>query len=709
MKKKILSLTSDRGLGGISASLISYSQAMALEGIKHIVCAPRNSPSYAELTSMANVEMVPTPPRVFRWHTWTNYRFSRLLRRQMAEADLILIHNAKHASVPSEFRHKTFVINHNGKLRLLDKAPNIIFLNKTIQKNFYRSNPDLTTCSHVIGHGFKTFPEINRQSDEKAPIKIICAGRLIEKKGYRDLLETAHLMQQIRVNCHFSIYGEGSDEAYLRQRMAALGLDNVTIHPWTHDLRSAMAEADIFCTPSHGESFALVIGEAMEAGLAISSTRTDGAMEFFSSTTKDAPIGLLSDPRDYQRMADNLTELVEATNLRKTMQKNARKVILNNFTMETLGQKLRDLCIEAQDRPRIFIATQTFPPRIGGMENVMHALAKKLSFRGHYVTVLPNKTFKKPASFKTINLRLVKPFRILAKRLYFKCVLRADDIVICDSWKSFNVIPKNFDGRIIILAHGQEYLKTGKRAETIQAALSNCHQVIASSRFTADLIQKNFTLTDDKISVIPPTYMLEPSEIKAEHKDVASMKSKNRLISVCRLEKRKGLMQVLHALHEADLNEPDWRWDIIGNGPEAYFLQKEITALGLDDKVFLHHNMNNEEKNHHLREADLFVMPSYREKNSIEGFGISYIEAASFGLPSIAGREGGSPEAVKNGETGWCVDPETGGGLTAALEEALNSPEERKRRGVAAFDLFNDKMSAERTFAIFVEKAVSRH
>ena len=50
-------------------------------------------------------------------------------------------------------------------------------------------------------------------------------------------------------------------------------------------------------------------------------------------------------------------------------------------------------------------------------------------------------------------------------------------------------------------------------------------------------------------------------------------------------------------------------------------------------------------------------MPSIIYKKSVEGFGISYIEAASYGIPSISGVEGGSSDAVFNMKTGWCVNP----------------------------------------------------
>ena len=56
-----------------------------------------------------------------------------------------------------------------------------------------------------------------------------------------------------------------------------------------------------------------------------------------------------------------------------------------------------------------------------------------------------------------------------------------------------------------------------------------------------------------------------------------------------------------------------------------------------------------------LASADLFVMPTRRAGRSVEGYGIVYAEAAWYGMPSVAGAEGGGAEAVVDGETGCVV------------------------------------------------------
>jgi phosphatidyl-myo-inositol dimannoside synthase len=76
----------------------------------------------------------------------------------------------------------------------------------------------------------------------------------------------------------------------------------------------------------------------------------------------------------------------------------------------------------------------------------------------------------------------------------------------------------------------------------------------------------------------------------------------------------------------------------------------------------------------------------------VEGFGIVYLEAAACGLPVIAGRSGGIPDAVQEDETAWLVDPEDEDAIAAAFLQVLEDPAlaaDRGRKG---------RLRAEREF-----------
>lgn len=348
MSKLIVSITSDRARGGIANSLKTYSKAMALAGIEHTIIISNSAPALDELGQMRNVNIIIIPTFFMRLHILTRFVFHRKIRLLMAQANAIFLHNGKHAEQINRHPSKTYVINHNGKARHLNRAPNIIFLNHAAKQNFSETFEGLSTSCHVFGHGFDVGDEIIRPQQPPEIVKVVSAGRLMEKKGYRDLVETARILASKNTPCHITIFGEGPDEAYLKQKITDYQLRNIDIQPWTKTLRAEYARADIFCTSSHGESFPLVIGEALETGLAIASTRTNGGLEYFNYyASKEHPIGLLSDIGSAEQMADILDKLVRDHELRRKMSANARALLTTRLSLGVLGEKFTELCDKA--------------------------------------------------------------------------------------------------------------------------------------------------------------------------------------------------------------------------------------------------------------------------------------------------------------------------------------------------------------------------
>jgi glycosyltransferase involved in cell wall biosynthesis len=81
-----------------------------------------------------------------------------------------------------------------------------------------------------------------------------------------------------------------------------------------------------------------------------------------------------------------------------------------------------------------------------------------------------------------------------------------------------------------------------------------------------------------------------------------------------------------------------------------------------------------------LNAADVVVLPSVREQ-----FGAVLVEGMACGRPAIAVDRYGPAEIVDDGETGWLVEPDDEEALAAALVHAVNDPDERDRRGRAAY------------------------
>ena len=101
---------------------------------------------------------------------------------------------------------------------------------------------------------------------------------------------------------------------------------------------------------------------------------------------------------------------------------------------------------------------------------------------------------------------------------------------------------------------------------------------------------------------------------------------------------------------------PEIKYVCIGDGEEKDNLQNLKKQLKLEDNIVFFYTTNEELKTALLDEANLFLMPAVKEKRSVEGFGISFIEAASYGKGSIGGIAGGESDAIENGKTGYLCD-----------------------------------------------------
>ena len=353
---------------------------------------------------------------------------------------------------------------------------------------------------------------------------------------------------------------------------------------------------------------------------------------------------------------------------------------------------------------KYMIVTQTFPPRTGGMQNVMDSISKKLSIHNE-THIFPDHYLSKDYSNSNLNINIhnnfsMKILRPFIKKILLKLFCKSDDIIICDSWKSLNAIPKNIN-KINVFAHGQEFLSKERKFERIKKSLSRASCIICSSHYTASLIDK-LKITDTKKIVIPPTYSLEKLSKKKKKSTKNSIVS---LLTICRLEKRKGILPVLRCLSNLDRNKllRPFQWNICGEGLEFGEIKENIKKLNLSDQVFLNGKINYNLKQKFLECSDVFVMPSYKVNDSIEGFGISYIEAGAYRIPSIAGLDGGVTEAVIDNKTGWCVDPLNQEQLANVLREAINNKDQRQKYGLAAEKKFSEDFLGEKVFRKFMD------
>jgi len=145
---------------------------------------------------------------------------------------------------------------------------------------------------------------------------------------------------------------------------------------------------------------------------------------------------------------------------------------------------------------------------------------------------------------------------------------------------------------------------------------------------------------------------------------------------VAQLIPRKGHALLLDCLAHIAPQWPQVRLIIFGRGPQEEALRAQVAALGLAQQVVFAGFRNDLPR--WLGALDLLVHPA-----SMEGLGVSLLQAAAAGVPVLACRAGGIPEAVADERTGVLVPPNDAPALTAALLRLLQNPSLRQRLGAA--------------------------
>ena len=310
------------------------------------------------------------------------------------------------------------------------------------------------------------------------------------------------------------------------------------------------------------------------------------------------------------------------------------------------------------------IITRTFPPDVGGMQNLMWGLARSLS-KIKLIKVFADYTeghenFDNTVSFSIERVSGVKLLRKYRKSYLINEYLKENKNVQCliaDHWKSLELIKTN--KKKICLIHSKEinHPKGSRLNKKVLEVLNNVDHVVANSNYTKSLAI-NLGVEEQRILVINPG--VDPvTEIPK--KDLSKAEElfkgkKQRLITVSRFDKRKNHEKVIMAIRNLKEVYPDIIYTCIGQGDEEENLKKLVIELKLEEQVKFIKDIPNDFKNALVARSNVFIMPSIIHKKSVEGFGIAYIEAAQYSIPSIGGKDGGASDAIINEKTGLICD-----------------------------------------------------
>jgi phosphatidylinositol alpha-1,6-mannosyltransferase len=249
-----------------------------------------------------------------------------------------------------------------------------------------------------------------------------------------------------------------------------------------------------------------------------------------------------------------------------------------------------------------------------------------------------------------------------------------------------------------LYAHGEEILislGSRKLRWLIPRLFNRAAAIIANSYPTKRLLEE-MGVQSEKIQVIHPGVYAEAFQTDEE----AGQRIRNRhglqgclvLLTVGRLQRRKGQDMVIRALPHILHRFPLVRYLIAGSGEEDHYLRGIAAELGIADKVIFAGEIPEEEKPAYYAACDVFVMPNRPIGPDVEGFGIVFLEAGAAGKPVIGGLSGGTADAIKEGITGLRVDGESTQAITDAvialaedIKKARTMGEQGRQRVAADF------------------------
>ena len=314
------------------------------------------------------------------------------------------------------------------------------------------------------------------------------------------------------------------------------------------------------------------------------------------------------------------------------------------------------------------IATRNFLPELGGIQILMTGLSDSLLDYGPvkvFAEYHPEcKTFDKKFKFDVTRVSGIKLFRKFRKANLINDYMNENSSVralICDHWKSLEYINNKYleDKKTLCLVHSKEinHPINSSLNKRIIRSLEKANFIISNSNYTKNLAI-NIGISENKIKVIHPG-INPPEKIDDKNKkEVEKILADSFpcLVTVARLEKRKNHDKIIMSVRNLKEKFPKIKYVCIGNGQEEGKLKKLVSELKLENEVIFKNNIDSNLKSAFLQKSDLFIMPSVIYKSSVEGFGISFIEAGSYGTTSIGGKDGGESDSIIHEKTGLICD-----------------------------------------------------
>jgi phosphatidylinositol alpha-1,6-mannosyltransferase len=327
-------------------------------------------------------------------------------------------------------------------------------------------------------------------------------------------------------------------------------------------------------------------------------------------------------------------------------------------------------------------------PEEGGIQNTAFRLALHLHGRGLRVAVAGriDRSVFEDRSIDVFSLK--KPFRTkyasdlrllsLLMRLRFKfgrkVILYS---LLINNIKVYRWLKPLLGWKCVSFLHGNEMLRLYRRKRaTLDRSVRACLCVIANSRFTKDFIQKIRSYPN--VIIVPPAISakLYTNYTGPDFRETENLGKRKIILMLSRLVRRKGHDTVIRAVSRLVSRHPDILLLIAGKGGYRSEIMKKVRERGLEGHVKILGSVTEDEKLSLYRACDVYCMPSEtsEEQYDIEGFGMTFIEAAAMGRIVIGSNSGGIPDAIEDSRSGFLIEPGDDERLERLLDDIFSDP-----------------------------------
>ncbi|OGH60103.1 MAG: hypothetical protein A2725_00440 [Candidatus Magasanikbacteria bacterium RIFCSPHIGHO2_01_FULL_33_34] len=328
---------------------------------------------------------------------------------------------------------------------------------------------------------------------------------------------------------------------------------------------------------------------------------------------------------------------------------------------------------------KILIISLEFPPYVGGVATYVHDLADSLDPQKTVVLAPSSKSkessvWDEDKKYKIIRKKLLYPRFIWPRwiRLLWHVwrVVRKEKIEIIFVQ---HVLPVGYAGILmkklfkipfLLFSHGTDLIagtSTVWKRKMVTMVSKQAEQIIFNSNSLQSRYLRVLPMFEKKSFVLypcpEPIFFETPSRSAIDTiRSRYALEGKEVILSVSRLDEGKGFLHMIRYMSKILETAPNLVWFIIGGGFKSDLIIDTIRRYNLQNVVRFIGEIPHADLPPYFYVADLFVLLTHPDDGREEGLGLVFLEASATGLPIIAGRSGGVPEAVLDGRTGLIVD-----------------------------------------------------